>query len=612
MTEFLDKLNPDQRSVVDAKGHCLAIACPGSGKTSTAAAKAAVLLLAGLRVVATTFTKEAAIELRDRIIKLAGEEHTSRLLVGTFHSLCLLQAFPGRAKGRFGREILSEVRTPFQEQWDLVNTGAQFNYVGRAIREHGLKMRVQDALSFIEVAKERGSVDHLDEDVAGMVNTYIDVMQRSGKIDFQDIILKTNLALRAGTLSTLPTDALLVDEFQDTDLAMYEWIEHHGNNNVTLTVVGDDDQSIYAFRRALGYDGMGRYSKDFNAERILLNTNYRCHSEILGAAEFLINHNTERIPKRLFAEKGAGGIVSWESFKDIPTESSAVAEEAWQALDEGASFAVIAHTNRELVDLQRALIERDIPYRKAEGKSLFDCAEVQTFGALLRALIKPTENDIDMVLGWTGITDSDCKGIRELFGSAIRQGSTKDFEHSNVSEDGVKAWRSFAKNYNDWRQLMQQGHFQLLHVAVYDWLLETIEKPNSAYLLQTAGALYDPKDKTLAKHLQDLRIIEMKARKDEKEGKEGGGMPQNVVWLMTAHGSKGLEFDRVWIVGVQHGAFPSEKASLEEERRLMFVAMTRAKEMLWISATKDKKPSQFLYESKVLDGPIAKNGELYR
>jgi DNA helicase II / ATP-dependent DNA helicase PcrA len=599
----LAKLNPEQRAVVDARGHCLAIACPGSGKTSTAASKAAVLLGEDRRVTAVTFTKDAALELRERIVKIAGEEASPRLLVGTFHSICLLMAFPSRARSQFGREILMDMRSPFSEEWDLVKTGVQFQFVQRSLKENGINMKVQDALFVIEAAKESDSLDHLDDETRGLVETYQDIMQRSGKIDFQDIILKTNKAMRDGTLTPLAVNDMLVDEFQDTDKAQFEWIGHHALAGTNLTAVGDDDQSIYGFRRALGYEGMDRLTKEFGADRILLGTNYRCRSEILGAAQHLINHNTERIEKRLFAHKGEGGVVAWETFKDVATESAAVAEEAAQALGEGAEFAVIAHTNRELIDIQRALMMRDIPFRKSDGKSLFDYVEVQTFGAVLRALIKVSANDIDMALAWTGMSEGDSREIRRLFGSSIRIGSPKDFEGSDVSEAGVKTWRNFAKKYNEWASLLQQGFNSLLHMGVHEWLLETIQKPNSDYVLQTAADLFDPKQKNLAKHLSDLRSAEQKAKQEERAAVETGEQRKNVVWLLTAHGSKGLEFDRVWIVGVQHGAFPSEKSSLEEERRLMFVAMTRAKEMLWVSATKDKKPSVFAYESRLLEAP---------
>lgn len=603
MSDYLDKLNTEQRSVVDAKGHCLVIACPGSGKTSTAAAKAASLLAAGHRVVAVTFTKDAALELRERIIKLAGNEHAARLLVGTFHSICLFLSFPQKAK-QFGREILTDVTTPFDEEWKLVETGVQFSYVGRALRESGLTMKTTEALAIIEQAKEAGSLDHLDEDLQRMVEAYTELMTRSGKIDFQDIILKTNRALKDGSLTALQADHLLVDEFQDTDKAQYEWIQHHANAGVTVTAVGDDDQSIYGFRRALGYDAMDRFAHEFGANRILLGTNYRCHSEILGAAELLINHNTERIEKRLLAHKGDGGVVSWEAFTDSAREAAAVAEEGYLALAEGISFAAIAHTNRELIELQKALVLRDIPFRKADGKSIFDYPEVQTYSALLNTLIRPAANSLDLVLAWTGMSETDIKTIYGLFGSTVRMGSLNDFSNIKISPDAVKTWRAFAKRYNEWTHLLDQEAFSLLNMGVHEWMLETIQKPNSEHLLQIASSLFEPSHgKSLAKHLSDLRLAEMNAKREEKEAAQKGAAAPNVVWLLTAHGSKGLEFDRVWIVGVQNGKFPSDKSSLEEERRLMFVAMTRAKNVLVVSATKEKKPSVFVYESGLLEPP---------
>lgn len=606
MSEHLAKLNPEQMDVVRARGHCLAIACPGSGKTSTAASKAACLLGDGERVAAVTFTKDAALELRERIIKIAGVGSSSRLLVGTFHSICLLMAFPGRAKSQFGRDILASMKTPFTTEWELVNAGVQFGYVSRAIREVGLSIKVQDAMPIIELAKESGTVEQLDDELGALVTIYNDLLVRAGKIDFQDIILNVNKAMRNGTLSAMPIGHLLVDEFQDTDLAQYEWIRHHAMGGVSVTAVGDDDQSIYGFRRALGYSAMEKFTKEFGADRILLGTNYRCRSEILGAAQKLINRNTERIGKRLHAAKGEGGTVMWESFASCAAEASAVAEEAFLAIQEGASFAVIAHTNRELIDLQKAMVLRDIPFRKADGKSLFDCPEVQTYAALLRALIRPMPNDIDQVLAWTGMAESDTKEIRRLFGASIRMGSANDFTNSRVTESGRTTWRAFAKRYNEWVTLLEQGSYALLNLGVHEWLLDTLQKPNSQNVLQIAEELFDPRDKTLAKHLSDLRGAEARVRQEEKGKVDQGGEPKNVVWLITAHGSKGLEFDRVWIIGVQSGSFPSEKSSLEEERRLMFVAMTRAKESLWVSGTKDKKPSMFVYEAELL--PSANKG----
>lgn len=599
MNPNLLKLNPQQRAAVDTRGHCLVIACPGSGKTSTAATKAAVLLEEGDTVCAVTFTKDAALELRERIVAQAGKHCADRLLVGTFHSICLLMAFPQKAS-TFGRTILRNHQSPFTEEWEIVNAGVQNSLVDRAIRAADVKLKRGDALAIIELAKEKGSVDHLTPELQDLVNSYIEAMQRHRKIDFQDIILKTNLAMRQGTLLPLAVGSLLVDEFQDTDAAQLEWIVHHGQAGAAITAVGDDDQSIYAFRRALGYDGMNAFTSDFGSERILLGTNYRCHSEILEAAERLISRNTDRIAKRLHAAKGEGGMVSWESFPNTAEEASAVAQEASLALEDDASFAVIARTNKELIEIQKALLLRDIPFRKADGKSIFDYHEVQTFGAVMRTLVKPTANDIDMVLGWAGVAESDVKALREMFPSSIAIGAPQDFAKRGVTKDGMEVWRRFAKRHGEWLDALKMGMGSLVNMGIYDWMLESIQKGSSEKLLEIAQDFFDPKDKTIAQHLADLKIAERKAKM--QDGKDSETVQKSVL-LTTAHSSKGLEFDRVWIVGVETGSFPSENSSLSEERRLMFVAFTRARNFLWVSGTGKARPSVFVYEAGLLREP---------
>lgn len=601
MSVSLEKLNPEQRAVVVARGHCLAIACPGSGKTSTAATKAAYRLDQGERVGAVTFTKEAAVELRERIVKIAGPECSSRLLVGTFHSVNLLMAFPRPFKGQFGRAILSDQTTPYEKKWDLVNAGVQIGYVNRAIRDAGLKLKTQEAIAIIEAAKAADDTGFLDPAVQDLVNIYGDLLTQSGKIDFQDMLLLTNKALREKTMSPLHVDSLIVDEYQDTDSIQFEWIEHHARAGSSITAVGDDDQSIYAFRRALGVEGMERFTRIFGAERILLGTNYRCHSEILGAAEKLIGRNTERIAKRLHAAKGEGGTVMWESFASSAAEANAVAEEAALALEDTATFAVIARTNRELIDIQKAMVLRNLPYRKSDGKSLFDCLEVQTYAALLRSVLKPQPNDVDQVLAWAGMSTTDTQEVRKLFGSVIRSGSLSDFSNTRITEAGRNIWRSFAKKHGEWVSLNDKGAYTLLNVGVHEWLLETLQKPASDQVLAIASELFSPKERTLQEHLAYMRNAELRIKQEESGNGDKAHPPENVVWLLTAHSAKGLEFDRCWVIGVQHGQFPSDKSSLEEERRLMFVAMTRAREVLWVSATKEKAPSVFVYESGLLE-----------
>ena len=183
--------------------------------------------------------------------------------------------------------------------------------------------------------------------------------------------------------------------------------------------------------------------------------------------------------------------------------------------------------------------------------------------------------------------------IHKLFGNSILAGSLSDFKNSEVTEVGRKIWQGFAKLHSEWMSLYRKESFAMINFAVHEWLLDNLQAPNSDHFLAMAASLFDPKGKSLKTHLANLKLAEQKMQQSEKEKDDS----QKVAWLMTAHGSKGLEFDRVWIVGLQNGAFPSEKSSLEEERRLMFVAMTRAREALWISASAEKQPSIFIQEA---------------
>lgn len=597
MSDILSELNPQQREVALHLGHCLSIACPGSGKTKMLATKAATLLNDGEKVCAVTFTRDAAIELRERIMMLADPRTKPNLLVGTFHSVCRLMASPGNHKGEFGRAILARMNSPFSSPWTLVKEGVRVGYVIRALRESGAKLALRDATPIIELAKEAGHISSdLDPELQEMVRIYLKLMDEACVIDFQDLILKTNQALRDKSMSPLPVDHLMVDEYQDTDNSQYEWSAHHGRAGIALTVVGDDDQSIYAFRRALGYSGMERFTKEFGALQVQLGVNYRCRSEILGAAEILISRNTERIQKRLFAQKGEGGVVSCERFKDTLTEYAAVAEEAYGALAEGASFAVISRTNDELTLLQAAMHMRGVPHRKTDGRSIFDCPEVQVYAALLRSLIKPVGNDLDQVLSWAGMENEDAGKIRKLFGTSIIIGSKGDFQNARISERGIDIWRTFAKRHSAWTSQMAQGHLATVNYGVYEWLSETLQKPHNPAVLEAAHQMYEVEESTLEAHLAKMRAREMSQGLADKKGDElSADMP--VAVLTTAHGSKGLEYDYVWIVGLNAGSFPSDKSSLEEERRLMFVAMTRAREALFLSGSNEKKPSMFLAEA---------------
>lgn len=603
----LDGLNPGQRAVALSRRHTLAIACPGSGKTKTLAAKAAYFLSQGERVAACTFTRDSALELRERIVREAAPGSQSRLLVGTFHSIDLLMAFPNRVKSDFGSLILRDMRSPFKDKWAIISEGDRRGLIFRAINAANLNgLSLEDASRIIETAKAERSLSKLEPQQAAMVEQYREMLERLGQIDLQDIILLTNEALSKGEMTPLAVNHLMVDEFQDTDIAGFEWVSTHAKAGIVTTVVADDDQSIYGFRRALGFDGLRKFEQRFSAERIMLDTNYRCRAEILGTAGKVINRNTERIEKSLFASKGPGGIIKWKLYEDSFEEGAACADMAQQAVEAKATFAVISRVNRKLDEIQTELIHRGIAYRRSDGSSIFNLPEVQIYGALLRSIIKPVANDLDKVLAFCGMQEDDLAAIHRKFGDNVFIGSVGDFADVNVSTKGKEIWRSFAKKHAAWVKLNTIGGFSMLNLGVCQWLEEFVKKPYSLNNIKKANALYAPKNQTLAERLKLLADAErMGKRRNKGEAEEDPDEQGIIVDLITAHGCKGLEYDWAWIIGLEEGTFPSKDGSLEEERRLCYVAITRARERLFMSSAVAGKISLFVSESGLNAPPVA-------
>jgi len=589
---FLVDLNPEQLEAAISNRHCLITACPGSGKTKTLAAKAAFLLGQNKTVTAVTFTREAAIELLHRIMGLAGEATAPNLLVGTFHSINLFMLKPQMAhKAKFGKNILSKMKNQLGDlKWDIANESARRSYVMHAIKQSGVQLDLIEATKVIEVIKAQGS-SGLDPSIINMYEIYSAAMLRNNQIDFQDILTRTNQYIESGKIGHLPTDYLLVDEFQDTDIVQYNWVKYHGDEGSIITAVGDDDQSIYGFRRALGFTGVQKFAKDFHAQKIVLGTNYRCRDEILRSADKLIQNNTERIFKNLFAYKGQGGIADWTYYPDRESEAYACHQEAIKAQVEGVGFAVIARTNRLLKDVESRFIANKTPYILVSGASLFEDPVVSILGSLLSILIRPNKRGVDMVLAWAGIDEQDIAKIHGVFGDQIRVGATADFNGSGVSDEAISIWRAFAKKVSIWKEGIANGRQNMVVEGVIHWMIERASSNQQIAMINLVAPFFKPKDTSIEDRLNWVkRMIEEQKSKKEPEG-----------WaarLMTAHGSKGLEFDRVWIFGATQDTFPDSDSALEEERRLMYVAMTRAKESLRVSISGSKK-SQFIEESNI-------------
>ncbi|WP_416047489.1 3'-5' exonuclease [Cupriavidus basilensis] len=345
---------------------------------------------------------------------------------------------------------------------------------------------------------------------------------------------------------------------------------------------------------------MQMFTKEFQASTILLGINYRCRDEILSSAGKMVHANLGRIPKLLQAAKGAGGRVEWERFSDFDLEAEACVDAIVAAGTDGASFAVLTRANRRLDLIEAMLVARQIPYRRADGESVLDKPEVALFGAVIDTVATQSARAVDQVLGWAGLSEDNLAQIHQLFGNAIRIGAKQDFETTTLSPDGIATWKDFAKRHQAWAGLNKEGLYHLMLLGIQEWLLTHAKDDRTKRMLEVAAAIYHPAGKGPKERLDELRLARQKKKKDD------AGHSAVQVSLMTAHSAKGLEFDRVWILGAEEEAWPSKHGSLEEERRLMYVAMTRAREQLWISAAGKRRTSLFVAETGIERAPEGK------
>lgn len=587
--DHLKLLSPTQYEAATAPGNCLVVACPGAGKTGMLAARAVHLLLQGNSVTAVTFTKDGAIELRERILPKIPESARSRLLTGTFHSLCLFMAFPSAKRTSIGAEILRQQRSPFREKWAIAMDGERFTCAVAAAEEAGLDAKSEDLLRIIESIKSGESAKSQAE--AQTAALYDRAMARQGKIDFQDMINNVVRALADGSMSTLRTNHLLVDEFQDTDEKQYAWIHAHMKAGTFVTAVGDDDQSIYQFRRAMGYKAMVSFAQDSGSEMVRLEDNYRSHAEILAPAQKLIDQSRNRMPKTLKSFKGSGGAVHAFAFATREDEAQAIAIAAKEHLEAGRSFAVLTRNNLRLDAVEAALMIKGVPYTRAEGGSLLKTPEA---AAMMDAVDCLKGDDIEArnhVLLWAGIGGGSLEILNKLFGGALVEGGPDDFKNQGASDEAVAIWRSYARLAKQWARLEANGLGALALQGIGTWLRDRAKSVHSKKTLELCESMLEPVEgESLVARSRNLRGA-AKATKQDAHAAKGAK-------LMTAHGSKGLEFDAVWLAGAEDGVWPDKKTAIDEERRLFYVAMTRARSWLTVSCESNKvKPSPFIVEA---------------
>jgi DNA helicase-2/ATP-dependent DNA helicase PcrA len=594
------RLNPDQQQVVLEPGHCLVLACPGSGKTTTVVAKTGVILSQSPdhHVCAISFTREGAKDVKKQLVKECGAELVSkRCRVGTFHSLAI------------------KLLTSQQKLTRVLSPGEQAEYIRRTWRECGVGIAPETVQMIIEHNKSSLSTPEkpvTDSVTDGMVyDFYQSLLQRNKVMDLQDVLIQSSLLMRDGVLNPLPITHLLVDEYQDTDEVQFEFIYQHTKRGIITTAVADDDQSIYAWRNAMGYGGMERFKKMTGAAMLTLGINYRCRSEILSAADRLISNNKHRYEKNLVAARGEGGTVTVFRIPSRPDEASDVTNKVLVDATRGlrvGEWAVLARTNKLLDEVDALFSTKGIPFHRP-GKSFWQKSPQILMIAFLRCLETAEKNGIDQILHWAGLSKEDLDKLHN--GDADLSGllsGKKKFDLSEYEPALKKVLKEFIEHIPAWRRdALKPNRRDIAVNGFCSWM-------RKAYACQIAATF---SDKTKAKrrieeaedfidivwraiNQMDGTFKERERRLTEPKEEDPEGSVAKVM-LTTYHGSKGLEYEKVWLIGANAVVTPGS-SDIEEERRLFYVATTRAKDELYISSVmnirgKSNDPSQFIEEA---------------
>ena len=563
------ELNRQQDRAVNALGHCSVLACPGSGKTRVLSMRAARLLAEHKtgRLCAVTFTRDAAKELKSRILALCGEHEARRLAVGTFHSVARAQLLKLRK--------FSKIK--------LLSDGERKGLLRRCYSQYECDTPFDKVLSAIDRAKSKlGRTGFNDPGVEGIFNAYQALLVAERVMDFSDILLETVNGIRDASIKPLAVRWLLADEFQDADEVQTQWVIAHGKAGVEITIVGDDDQSLYAFRNALGYAGMQDVTKALAAQQITLPINYRCAPNILSGAAKLIANNPDRANKNIVADRATTGIIKAHRAADRYDEARLVVE-AIQA-STGQSWAILARTNSLLEIVESELALKGVEYRLAGGKSVWD----GIVGSALVGLLRSVQSD-----GWTGMANalSIC-GIRsELLNLSVHgpESCAQMLERilGSLQDSDARTRKTVASllaGYGVWQNQVALGNTTLAVYAASSWLAQRV-KPERGELVKKLAEIIAKRKGSIAQRLNTL------SRLSDPDVAAG-------VVLTTLHGSKGLEFDGVWMLGAEDGNLPHPDSTEDEERRLFYVGMTRARNRLEISSSiEDGLASRFMAEA---------------
>ncbi len=605
---MLDSLNPQQKeAVIAGTGPILVLAGPGSGKTRVLTQRIAHLIgqqgVRAYQILAVTFTNKAAREMKERVENLIGPQFVQGLMLGTFHSVC-------------ARILRREVDyLPYDTNFIIFDSDDQQNVVKTALREMNIdekRYRPRSVHGSISNAKNElirpdqyPTTTYRDEVVKRVYARYQELLIENNALDFDDLLMVT-----ARLLEEEPSirekyaerfHHILVDEFQDTNMAQYTLLRHLSSYHRNIFVVGDSDQSIYRWRGA-DYRNIRRFEQDNpNTQTILLEQNYRSKQNILDAAMAVIQKNQNRTHKQLFTERGEGNKLSYFEAADDYAESSFIVDTIAQVTSNGIEprdCAVMYRTNAQSRLIEEAFLRANMPYRLVGAQRFYGRREVKDVIAYLRLIHNPNDQ-----VSLARIISTPPRGIGKK-----TLGTLYDVARAASTPPGVALldlsrgsnspyWESFTaraaaplSNFGsllaDWRASSQILTISELFDKVVadigymeyldDGTEEGTDRQDNVRELRRLAEEYD--QRTLTEFLENVALIS-----DQDTLAEGKNAPT----LLTLHAAKGLEFGVVFIVGLDDGLLPHNRSfddpeEMAEERRLFYVGITRAKDHLYL------------------------------
>lgn len=563
-------LTPQQREAVSHDGHLLIVAGPGSGKTSTSVARANRILRDPARsIIMVTFTRDAADEMRRRLgvafsrakLRVPGED---RLLIGTFHSIAIRHL---KRHNRCGR-VLSPGQQDALYHEAAVTAGVDKTEWSEVQQEFERIMYTVD-----QAAAEVGSK------ARAVFERYQRLVKATGYMDLYTVMRECAINADEGSLPPLPYTDMLVDEGQDTDALQRLWIFAHASAGTRVAVVGDDDQSVYEFRNALGYEGMRSFLDAFRAHRVELADNFRCRQEILASASVLIARNEKRLGKNLVARRGPGGGI-WRFQAPSATSQNELLAQLIKATPEAhQEAAVLARTNRSLDMLEIVLRGCEIEYCRV-GRSIWQQPVVAGYVGLLRTLVDGTSAGLLPTLQAREVSPDARAAVVMAMGAdscAFLDGTLP--ASMKVDAEDAEVLREVAKDCGYWRGQLR-ARAGGLGGSVREVVLEAATQYGAwikgsefhRNLLDLCGRILSDLKGPLSAR---LAVIDRKPRDASAH-----------LTLMTMHGAKGLEFETVHVIDANRPDDVSAVTRPDAERRLMYVALTRAKNccVVWHAA----------------------------